>query len=367
MQTIIHHDLDLYLEATALLCRKLHVAQEGLEGIDPFESADTSAKELFCHIPSAGADMIGQMQKKLDTLKKISDDVFSRMTAPQEKLDFYFKRSLSISSYSLGIMLWLLTTLEKNPLDLPPEHRHSLLVHSLMIAINNEFDENNIPKDEDELIAFLEDSGCKPEDCWKLLSLYRNMEKYYTEIKPIWDEAVALLQPWIPELLDLTRPIIETFETNLSQNPDWLTHRYPLQFDKEKLDIYFSPLLSFTLSCQMLTGSYHSARLLVGIFVDDFVQAREESSLTGRNLLRGLKCLSDNTRLEILYLLKNSSMCGQELVQHLSLSPATISHHMNAFCNSNFIIISPDGNRVNYQLNREVLASFIDTLQKYLL
>ena len=75
-----------------------------------------------------------------------------------------------------------------------------------------------------------------------------------------------------------------------------------------------------------------------------------------------LKAISDKRRLDIIKLLKSSPLCGQDLAEHIGLSPATISHHMNSLVTAGFISMDKQGTRVSYSVNQKYVDAFLQNL-----
>jgi len=73
-------------------------------------------------------------------------------------------------------------------------------------------------------------------------------------------------------------------------------------------------------------GDYHILDL--GILFDcNYKVSRRQ--LSSQELSNGLKLLSDPSKFEILYFIRNKKAYGQEIAAEQKLTTATISHHMN--------------------------------------
>ena len=72
-------------------------------------------------------------------------------------------------------------------------------------------------------------------------------------------------------------------------------------------------------------------------------------------LLEKLKCLSDKSKYEILKMLNNEPMYGQQIAQKLNLTTATISYHMNALSLNKLVTINKKDNKAYYNINKEEL------------
>ena len=82
------------------------------------------------------------------------------------------------------------------------------------------------------------------------------------------------------------------------------------------------------------------------------------------NMVNVMKALGDGSRYEIISLLNEKQLYGQELAEALGLSTATISHHMNLLHTLGIVTIDKVDNKIYYKLNREVLKDFILDIQR---
>lgn len=71
------------------------------------------------------------------------------------------------------------------------------------------------------------------------------------------------------------------------------------------------------------------------------------------------KALSDETRREILDLLKEGSMTAGEIGGHFSVSGATMSHHLSILKEAGLILDERKGKYIYYELNTSVVDELI--------
>ena len=77
-----------------------------------------------------------------------------------------------------------------------------------------------------------------------------------------------------------------------------------------------------------------------------------------RELLAGLKAISDPTRLKILRILAKRPSYLQELSRELSLTPATVSHHLGVLLEEELVTLqlAVGKKRVHYRVEPEKLV-----------
>ena len=72
-----------------------------------------------------------------------------------------------------------------------------------------------------------------------------------------------------------------------------------------------------------------------------------------------LKALSDPTRREILELLKAGRMAAGEIVDHFSVTGASISRHLSVLKEADLIRDTREGKYIYYELNASVLEEIM--------
>lgn len=76
------------------------------------------------------------------------------------------------------------------------------------------------------------------------------------------------------------------------------------------------------------------------------------------------KALNDNTRRNILELLKQGDMTAGEIADHFEISKPSISHHLDILKQADLVDIVKEGQYIIYSLNTSVLDDLISwTLQ----
>jgi ArsR family transcriptional regulator len=75
-----------------------------------------------------------------------------------------------------------------------------------------------------------------------------------------------------------------------------------------------------------------------------------------------LKALADANRLLILDMLSGGELCGCMLLEGLSVTQPTLSHHMKILCEAGLIAGRKEGKWTHYSLNVEVAQGVVDYL-----
>ncbi|HKL40985.1 MAG TPA: metalloregulator ArsR/SmtB family transcription factor [Clostridia bacterium] len=69
------------------------------------------------------------------------------------------------------------------------------------------------------------------------------------------------------------------------------------------------------------------------------------------------KALSNETRLEIINLLKKESLCACKILEDIDLSQSTVSHHMKILADSGIVNCRKEGKWHHYSLNYDTLKT----------
>ena len=77
-----------------------------------------------------------------------------------------------------------------------------------------------------------------------------------------------------------------------------------------------------------------------------------------RHLTRIFKALAVETRVQMVLLLKERSLCVNALAQRLAITPAAISQHLRILRDADLVIAEKRGFYVHYRLNHETLAQW---------
>lgn len=78
-----------------------------------------------------------------------------------------------------------------------------------------------------------------------------------------------------------------------------------------------------------------------------------------------IKALSDETRVEILNLLRNGEMNVNDIADNCSVSRPTISHHLQIMKRAGVLSSIKDGKEVYYSINMHKLTSFAQDILSY--
>lgn len=81
---------------------------------------------------------------------------------------------------------------------------------------------------------------------------------------------------------------------------------------------------------------------------------------------RKIKALADENRLAIMMSLRQREKCACYLLEELSISQSTLSHHMKLLCDSGLVDYRKEGKWMHYSLSREGVNAFREMIDGYI-
>ncbi|MGD8398556.1 MAG: metalloregulator ArsR/SmtB family transcription factor, partial [Anaerolineae bacterium] len=84
----------------------------------------------------------------------------------------------------------------------------------------------------------------------------------------------------------------------------------------------------------------------------------------GTALYPPLKALADETRLQIVAMLRRREMYAQEIVDRLDISQPAVSRHLNLMATAGVLTIRREGNAKYYAVNQETLSRVADSIRR---
>ena len=79
----------------------------------------------------------------------------------------------------------------------------------------------------------------------------------------------------------------------------------------------------------------------------------EKMTSTNKETARVFKAFCDENRLQILELLRCGEKCACRLLEEMSISQPTLSHHMKILCDSGIVVGRKEGKWMHYRVSPE--------------
>ena len=377
MSTVIYEGIDVFEEALVLL---EYMASD----IQPLEVKKRItvqygiSPELLEEPFGVSADLFGEVKKRLRT----------KMPLVKEYFTHYSERGRLCKG-----AVTVLTQYNDfaKPLD---GHRESVLGMSeerrcyqfcQMIETDSDMDVDALSmrradyRTLQDLLECLDRSDCTPEQKWQLQWVFTHPKEAWEKVEPLVRTAMEVVE----EKEALWRPLVEEF-----------CEYYRRKLANQSLEAYIMSELGFDL------GENSQERILMPCIVESHAMFFGEGSLqaeekgeplsdvcrigmvlkrVGLGIFRNrpvnnrkhlaslLKVLADESKLEILALLKERSRYGRELAKELNLTTATISHHMDILVGCGLVILNKEMNRIYYKIDENAMRKLLKQTWELLL
>ena len=103
-----------------------------------------------------------------------------------------------------------------------------------------------------------------------------------------------------------------------------------------------------------------------GIKLFDIFEIINSTSDQKQRLATALKVLSDQSKLEILMLCKQTPQYGVNLAKQLKLTTATVSYHINSLVGLGYLSMNVEGNRIFYKTQKERIQADLRSISDLL-
>lgn len=215
-----------------------------------------------------------------------------------------------------------------------------------LASIYNECFESDLPFSVDggseEMFRFVEATELDDNEKWKFLLLMQNPLKYLDLIEDMvqrnrknYEKARAAVAAPLEKLLARFR-----------ESPEQILSDLLIREDIQQV----SPTLALPFSQIVVQPSAY-----IGLYWQEFCGAEADGRDERKRLAMLFKLLGDKSKLEILFLLRDRPWYSLELAKRLSLTPATVSYHMEALLACGLIKLEHSEKRIYYTLKSETV------------
>ncbi len=199
-------------------------------------------------------------------------------------------------------------------------------------------------------------------------------QSYFENPKPLFDEVISLAEVIFyhadfRNLFDLK--ILTDIKKRYDDSITALEHRHPLSYSQSLMGKSFYNIADWSeyefLYSYMLypykLRLMDQTRNIMMLSLYDRDKTDEEQL---NEIKHGVKLISDPTRLSILRMIYANPMFGKEIAETLSLTTATVSHHLDVLRKEGLIHIERDKNTKYYSTNQRQFDKLITLLSKYI-
>ena len=199
-------------------------------------------------------------------------------------------------------------------------------------------------------------------------------QSHFVNPKPLFDEILSLAEyifysADFRNIFDLK--VLKDIKSRYDDVINALEHRHPLSYSQSLMGKSFYNiadwseyefLYSYLLYPYKLRLMDQTRNIMLLSLYDRDKTDNEQLN----EIKNGVKLISDPTRLSILRMIYANPMFGKEIAKALSLTTATVSHHLDVLRKEGLIHIERDKNTKYYSTNQRQFDKLISQLSKYI-
>lgn len=239
----------------------------------------------------------------------------------------------------------------------------SAYAHNPTVAKKDLFIMKLLDKDEkskmqlNECIQELEKSKYSSQAKWNIMKVYVQYEYYNEQLFQV----IASLQPMFKKVYKKANFLFVAFdqywgpiiaENNFVKIFKELT---TVDLDMKNMSIYPSILAFYSVAINIynmhIGVTFHKTKGILHNFSEDKV-------------IEILKIMSDPSKFEILKMIKDEALYGQQIAKAMDLSTATISHHTSKLIDHGLLEVKAENNRVFYKANKQQIKRLLERLEE---
>jgi DNA-binding transcriptional ArsR family regulator len=217
-------------------------------------------------------------------------------------------------------------------------------------------------KKSENMIAFINRFDLEEKEKWKMFMILQNPKDYYSHFARLIKDNIQAYEKSVESIRPIIEKQIEQFRKTFS---DESKTKQVL----EENNMTNSELQEVIPSMATAAGIVMTLRTCYfGLMFDKVIaEFGLKSNGTTEYLMTCLKALSDYSKFAILTSLKVSPKYATELAAELSLTPATVSHHMSTLLASKMVYVEKENGKYYYHVDEDTLKDIMEQLRKSLL
>lgn len=319
-------------------------------------------------------------KNNLKNFYKFIDKFKKQSKIPMDRILFYFKdikdgdsktNNFLANIFLVNLDLDELHSVKERILSLPDNELESNLIRDINSFLEDIFDTNSLKSinSKESLLKFLisNSKNLSPEIKWNLTVLLEDSRNHLLELISIIDDSLEIFKNTF-SVFDKDKEIfLKDLNTIFTENPNYLTSLLGFKLDNDSiLNIYPSMInfksIDITYNEEKISAIPSRYNCYFGYKFNELIALADGKKNESELLQDKLKALGDKSKYDILKMLKNGPMYGQQIAEKLSLTTATISYHMNYLVLCGLVKLNKVDNRIYYNANKDEINSFLKKL-----
>lgn len=232
-----------------------------------------------------------------------------------------------------------------------------------------EFSELLLPADSEPfadrqaIVSHMKGKGFSLETQANLLLIFDEYETFYAIVDEVLGKIEAVLRDYVATIQPLIDEKAQDLREAVERNGfDGLFRSVGIPVEPGNgffTDIYMRLVLPNEI------GMVNEA-VMWGIGVLDINRIKGQSVVSVERVQDVLKALADHTKFEIVQILSTETLYGGEIAERLSLSAATISHHLSQLGSLRLVRMIREANRIYYRTEKETVSEYLKAAERML-
>lgn len=282
-------------------------------------------------------------------------DAFKERVVVDEGDDFYFTGEEEAIGNVLVFLLmknqdWLTTI----------DHVAEETIHNGLIALC--FEADRLPTSAADVITIFSEAEAEygksaPDFNWKFLQVYEQPKKHMKAFIDIVNKNIPAYEYAYEAMKAEIEPLLADFEANCETYIHQELEQLATFTEGAGMTVYpsFTGALTFML--------IDEETIIAGLCYHEIYGYLDRRNQPVEKMVPVLKVLGDNSKFEILRFLRQAPNYNVEIAKHLGLTPATVSHHMNALFAMSLVTMKQGNKKVYYSINEEQIKKIISNLE----
>lgn len=207
-----------------------------------------------------------------------------------------------------------------------------------------------------ELISFLKEAEAEDSLKLRLILFYTERYSVIPQIQKFLAEGIAVLQKYYPDIREEFQKAVATMEDKRNMEI-FMDKLGIIKLGKCNSMVVQPCIMTFNqIAVDWKDEDGNNIIVDTGIYIFRLDDMMKNNVLSDSKIVNGLKALGDATRIKMIHMLSGKKMYIQEIADQLSLTPATVSHHINVLLQEGLVCVTVDVERakkVYYELNSE--------------
>ncbi|MGM9641002.1 MAG: winged helix-turn-helix domain-containing protein [Faecousia sp.] len=192
----------------------------------------------------------------------------------------------------------------------------------------------------------------------------QHLEQLARLLTPVAEALPELMAPWVKSVSALAKEWETFFRLNSPQ--EFFLHRARMpDVSTEKLEIAFR-FLSPGASPGKYSEDRHHAWFHLGVSMEPSLESPGSAQSPEEWELTAVRLMANSARMEMLRLMMERPMSGQELAQKLNLNSGSVFRDLNSLYNARLLLQESNGSRNYYRTNMSTIRQITEHLVNHI-